>query len=89
MGKHSTSLSFFPVQKSCIGNINYCYNEYQTSGTACIPIIPKFLPTHIDPSAPPFVFEVVSDVSRVNQAIGFQWHKVKDPESQVLDDLGC
>ncbi|KAG2083832.1 uncharacterized protein F5147DRAFT_799170 [Suillus discolor] len=42
--------------------------------------IPKFLSTHIDPSAPPFVFGEVFDVPRLNE--------VKDPESQVLDDLG-
>ncbi|KAG2339449.1 hypothetical protein BDR05DRAFT_968039 [Suillus weaverae] len=57
-----------------------------------IPIIPKFLSNHIDPSAPPFVFGEVIDVPRLSQSIGIhllQWHEVKDPESQVLDDLGC
>ncbi|KAG2055538.1 hypothetical protein BDR06DRAFT_953820 [Suillus hirtellus] len=56
------------------------------------PIIPKFLSNHIDPSAPPFVFEEIFDVPRLSQAIGIhllQWHEVKDPESQVVDDLGC
>ncbi|KIK35892.1 hypothetical protein CY34DRAFT_811817 [Suillus luteus UH-Slu-Lm8-n1] len=60
--------------------------------TERIPIIPKFLSTHIDPSAPPFVFGDVIDVPRLSRAIGIhllQWHEVKDPESQVLDDLGC
>ncbi|KAG1802972.1 uncharacterized protein HD556DRAFT_1490165 [Suillus plorans] len=60
--------------------------------TERIPIIPKFLSNHIDPSAPPFVFEEIFDVPRLSQAIGIhllQWHEVKDPESQVVDDLGC
>ncbi|KAG2037002.1 hypothetical protein BDR03DRAFT_1092124 [Suillus americanus] len=56
------------------------------------PIIPKFLSHHIDPSAPPFVFGEVFDLPRLSQAIGIhllEWHEVKDPESQVVDDLGC
>ncbi|KAG1794731.1 hypothetical protein EV424DRAFT_1649070 [Suillus variegatus] len=60
--------------------------------TERIPIILKFLSTHIDPNAPPFIFGEVFDVPRLSQAVGIhllQWHEVKDPESQVVDDLGC
>ncbi|KAG1887512.1 uncharacterized protein F5891DRAFT_1077674 [Suillus fuscotomentosus] len=57
-----------------------------------MPIIPKFLFNHIDPSAPLFVFGKVFDIPRLDQAIGIlllHWHEVKDPEGQVIDDLGC
>ncbi|KAG1743338.1 uncharacterized protein EDB91DRAFT_1275488 [Suillus paluster] len=60
--------------------------------TERIPIIPKFLSSHIDKSEPPFPFGEVIDVPRLSQAIGIpllEWHEVKDSESQVLDDLGC
>ncbi|KAG2140052.1 hypothetical protein DEU56DRAFT_291167 [Suillus clintonianus] len=60
--------------------------------TERIPIIPKFLSSHIDSSAPPFPFGEIIDVPRLSQAIGtplLEWHEVKDWESQVLDDLGC
>lgn len=56
------------------------------------PIIPKFLSSHIDKSAPAFPFGEVIDVPRLSRAVGIhllEWHEVKDPESQVLDDLGC
>ncbi|KAG2109026.1 uncharacterized protein F5147DRAFT_745656 [Suillus discolor] len=55
-------------------------------------VLSSFLSNHIDPSAPPFVFGEVFDVPRLSQAIGIhllQWHEVKDPDSQVLDDLSC
>ncbi|KAG2050082.1 hypothetical protein BDR06DRAFT_960594 [Suillus hirtellus] len=55
-------------------------------------IITKFLFTRIDPGAPPFfVFRELFDIPRLSQSIGIrllQWYKVKDPESQVVDDLG-
>ncbi|KAG2112418.1 hypothetical protein DEU56DRAFT_201808 [Suillus clintonianus] len=60
--------------------------------TERIPILPKFLSSHIDTSAAPFPFGEVIDVPRLSQAIGIpllEWHEVKDSESQVLDDLGC
>lgn len=60
--------------------------------TERIPIIAKFLSSHIDPSAPPFAFGEIFDVPRLSRAIGtpiLEWHEVKDSESQVLDDLGC
>jgi hypothetical protein len=60
--------------------------------TGRIPIIAKFLSSHIDPSEPPFAFGDIIDVPRLSQAIGIpvlEWHEVKDSESQALDDLGC
>ncbi|KAG1905317.1 uncharacterized protein F5891DRAFT_1008767 [Suillus fuscotomentosus] len=59
--------------------------------TERIPIIAKFLSSHIDSSEPPFAFGEIFDVPRLSQAIGIpvlEWHEVKDSESQVLDDLG-
>ncbi|KAG1838331.1 hypothetical protein C8R48DRAFT_666854 [Suillus tomentosus] len=60
--------------------------------TERIPIIAKFIPSHVDNSAPPFAFGEVFDVPRLSQAIKspiIEWHEVKDSESEVLDDLGC
>lgn len=60
--------------------------------TERIPIIAKFIPSHVDSSAPPFAFGEVFDIPRLSQAIGspvIEWHEVKDSESEVLDDLGC
>ncbi|KAG1864729.1 hypothetical protein DFJ58DRAFT_772603 [Suillus subalutaceus] len=57
-----------------------------------IPIIAKFIPSHVDNSAPPFAFGEVIDIPRLSQAIEspvIEWHEVKDSESEVLDDLGC
>ncbi|KAG1831497.1 hypothetical protein EV424DRAFT_1469968 [Suillus variegatus] len=81
------SLSFEHLPPSEVGNLIYF-----ALITERIPMIPKFLSDHIDPSAPPFVFGEVFDVPRLSRAVGIhllQWHKVKDPESQVLDNLGC
>jgi hypothetical protein len=60
--------------------------------TERIPIIAKFTPSHVDNSAPPFAFGDVIDIPRLSQAIGspvIEWHEVKDPKSDVLDDIGC
>ncbi|KAG1836922.1 hypothetical protein C8R48DRAFT_125116 [Suillus tomentosus] len=76
-----------PAQHDARGNLIYL-----ALITERVPMIPKFLSNHIDPSAPSFVFGEVFDVPRLSQAIGIhllQWHEVKDPESQVLDYVGC
>ena len=60
--------------------------------TERIPIIAKFPPSHMDLRIPPFPFGEVFDVPRLSKTIGspiLEWHEVKDPESEVLDDLGC
>ncbi|KAH7916414.1 hypothetical protein BJ138DRAFT_468258 [Hygrophoropsis aurantiaca] len=57
-----------------------------------VPIIPKFIPSHIGGSVPPIAFGGVFDVPRLSQAIGkpiLEWHEVKDVDSKTLDDLGC
>ncbi|KAG1896947.1 uncharacterized protein F5891DRAFT_1130051 [Suillus fuscotomentosus] len=63
-----------PAQHDARGNLIYL-----ALITERMPIISKFLSNHIDPSTPPFVFGEVFDVPRL----------IEDPESQVLDDLGC
>ncbi|KAG1885499.1 hypothetical protein F4604DRAFT_1890272 [Suillus subluteus] len=48
--------------------------------TERIPIIAKFIPSHVD------------NIPRLSQAIEspvIEWHEVKDSKSEVLDDLGC
>ncbi|KAG2156623.1 uncharacterized protein EDB93DRAFT_1247329 [Suillus bovinus] len=60
--------------------------------TERIPIIAKFIPSHVDHSVPPFAFGDVFDVPRLSHAVRtpiIEWHEVKDSESEVLDDLGC
>ncbi|KAG0699739.1 hypothetical protein DFH29DRAFT_854523 [Suillus ampliporus] len=72
--------------------MTYAHLIYLALITERIPIIAKFLSSHIDESAPPFAFGEVFDVPRLSQAIGIpvlEWQEVKDSESQVLDDLGC
>ncbi|KAH7927278.1 hypothetical protein BV22DRAFT_1045518 [Leucogyrophana mollusca] len=57
-----------------------------------VPIIAKFIPSHIGGSVPPIAFGEVFDVPRLSKAIGapvLEWHEVKDVDSQNLDDLGC
>ncbi|KAJ8588385.1 hypothetical protein M405DRAFT_740358 [Rhizopogon salebrosus TDB-379] len=60
--------------------------------TGRVPIIAKFIPSHVDSRTAPFAFGEVFDIPRLSQAIGspvLEWHEVKDSESEVLDDLGC
>ncbi|KAG6334539.1 hypothetical protein ID866_4555 [Astraeus odoratus] len=60
--------------------------------TERVPIIPKFVPSHIGPEAPPIPFSDVFDVSRLSQALRIpilEWDQVKDSNSSTLDELGC
>jgi hypothetical protein len=57
-----------------------------------VPIIPKFIPSHIGGDTPPITFGDVFDVPRLQSALGIpvlEWHQVKDVDSENLDDLGC
>jgi len=72
--------------------MSYANLIYLALLTERTPIIPKFVSSHMDSDTPPFIFGEVFDVPRLSQAIGIhllEWHEVKDPESQVLDDIGC
>ena len=57
-----------------------------------VPIIPMFTPSHIGVDVPPIPFGEVFDVPRFVKESGVQileWDEVKDPQSDVVDDLGC
>ncbi|KAL1951501.1 hypothetical protein VTO73DRAFT_650 [Trametes versicolor] len=57
-----------------------------------VPVVGMFTPSHIGGDVPPIMFGEVFDVPRFNEESGIQiveWYEVKDPESQVVDDLGC
>jgi hypothetical protein len=60
--------------------------------TERVPVIPYFTPTHVGGSAPTLAFGEVFDIPRLQKAIGAQileWHQVKDPQSEVVDTMGC
>ena len=56
-----------------------------------VPVIAMFTPSHIAP-APTMAFGEVFDVPRFSRDSGMpllEWKEVKDPNSEVVDDLGC
>ncbi|KAF7370981.1 hypothetical protein MSAN_00732300 [Mycena sanguinolenta] len=62
--------------------------------TERVAVIPYFTPTgHIaGGNAPTLSFGEVFDIPRLQEAIGAQvleWHQVKDPESEIVDPMGC
>ncbi|CAL1695033.1 unnamed protein product [Somion occarium] len=57
-----------------------------------VPIIGMFTPSHIGGDAPPISFGEVFNVSRFIKDSGtpiVEWDEVKNPESEILDDIGC
>ncbi|KAI0785042.1 hypothetical protein C8Q75DRAFT_723287 [Abortiporus biennis] len=67
---------------------------YMGKITDRVPIVATFTPSHIlqDGVAPPIAFGEVFDVPRFIQDSGIpmvEWDDVKDPDSPVVDDLGC
>ena len=65
---------------------------YLGSLTERVPIVPMFTPSHIGGDAEVIAFGEVFDVPRFINESGIQileWDEVKDPESDVVDDLGC
>ncbi|KIJ66268.1 hypothetical protein HYDPIDRAFT_174416 [Hydnomerulius pinastri MD-312] len=57
-----------------------------------VPIIPKFIPSHVGGDTPPIAFGDVFDTRRLRKALGIpilEWHEVKDVDSKSLDVLGC
>ncbi|KAI0652041.1 hypothetical protein C8Q79DRAFT_899165 [Trametes meyenii] len=72
--------------------MTYANLIYLGSLTDRVPVIGMFTPSHIGGDVPPIPFGEVFDVPRFNDESGIQiveWDEVKDPESQVVDDLGC
>ena len=65
---------------------------YLGSLTERVPIVPMFTPSHIGGDANVIAFGEVFDVPRFINESGIdilEWDEVKDPESDVVDDLGC
>ena len=59
--------------------------------TSRVPIVPMFTPSHVR-GADPIPFGDVFDVQRFIDESGIdivEWREVKDPDSEVVDDLGC
>ncbi|TBU63759.1 hypothetical protein BD310DRAFT_808030 [Dichomitus squalens] len=72
--------------------MTYANLIYLGSLTERVPIIPMFTPSHIGGDAAPIPFGEVFDVPRFIEESGIEiveWDEVKDPESNVVDDLGC
>ncbi|TFY82083.1 hypothetical protein EWM64_g1930 [Hericium alpestre] len=60
--------------------------------TERVPIIGRFIPSHIGGDAGDVAFGEVFDVDLLSQAIGMpilEWDDVKDPFSKEIDELGC
>lgn len=57
-----------------------------------VPVVAMFTPSHIGGDAPVITFGEVFDVPRFREESGvplLEWTEVKDPESDVVDELGC
>ena len=72
--------------------MTYANLIYLGSLTDRVPIIAMFTPSHIGGDVAPIAFGEVFDVPRFNEESGIhivEWDEVKDPESDIVDDLGC
>ncbi|KAJ7282065.1 hypothetical protein C8J57DRAFT_1500714 [Mycena rebaudengoi] len=60
--------------------------------TERVPILVRFKPHHVGPSGGDIDFGDVFDVPRLQKELGkpvLEWRQVKDPDSQIWDDIGC
>ncbi|KAG6328267.1 hypothetical protein ID866_10822 [Astraeus odoratus] len=60
--------------------------------TERVPIIPRFLPTHVGAEEPYVPFHEVFDILRLSEALRMpilEWDEVKDVNSSTVDELGC
>lgn len=72
--------------------MTYANLLYLAKITDRIPVVGIFTPSHIGGDAPPIAFGEVFDVPRFIQESGIhmvEWDEVKNPDSEVLDQLGC
>ncbi|KAK7031517.1 hypothetical protein R3P38DRAFT_2924116 [Favolaschia claudopus] len=72
--------------------ISYMNLIYLGLITERIPIVPRFTPVNMPENSPELDFGEVFDILRLQQGLDLpvlEWHQVKDPNSQFLDDLGC
>ncbi|KAJ7654723.1 hypothetical protein B0H17DRAFT_956880 [Mycena rosella] len=57
-----------------------------------VAILPVFMSTHLPGNAPALHFGEVFDLPRLRRALGkpvLEWREVKQPNSPILDDIGC
>lgn len=83
-----------PLTRPYLANdvMTYANLIYLGTLTDRVTILPMFTPSHIGGDAAPIPFGEVFDVPRFIQESGIQvveWDEVKDPQSDVVDDLGC
>ena len=72
--------------------ITYANLIYLGHITGRVPVVPIFIPSHIGGDAPSIRFGEVFDVPRFVKDSGIplvEWHEVKDPASEAIDELGC
>ena len=72
--------------------MTYTNLVYLATLTDRVPVVGMFTPSHIGGDVPPILFGEVFDVPRFIEESGIplvEWYEVKDPESGVIDELGC
>ncbi|KAG6330606.1 hypothetical protein ID866_8483 [Astraeus odoratus] len=60
--------------------------------TERVPILPRFLPTHVGGDQPYIPFSEVFDIPRLSRTLRMpilEWDQVKDLNSTTVDELGC
>ena len=60
--------------------------------TGRVPIVNVFNPSHVGIAAGSLPFDQVFDLDTLSEKIGLpvvQWHEVKDPESEEVENIGC
>lgn len=90
----SFSRSSCPYSPATLANdiITYANLIYLGTITDRVPVMPMFTPSHIGGDADPIPFGDVFDVPRFIRDSGInivEWRDVKQPDSDVLEDLGC
>ncbi|KZV74816.1 hypothetical protein PENSPDRAFT_625212 [Peniophora sp. CONT] len=60
--------------------------------TGRVPIVNVFNPSHVGVAAGSIPFDEVFDLDVLSENIGLpvlQWHEVKDPDSEEIEEIGC
>lgn len=69
--------------------VNMIYLATLTSRT---PIVPPFVPSHVDWDAGPISFGDIFDVPKLSESLRLpilEWRDVKNEHSEQTDELGC
>ncbi|VDB86576.1 unnamed protein product [Peniophora sp. CBMAI 1063] len=72
--------------------MTYANLIYLGTLTGRVPIVNVFNPSHVGPAAGSIPFDKVFDIDTLSENIGLpvlQWHEVKDPESEEVEEIGC